>query len=172
MSAELASRIRAIPDFPKPGILFRDITPLLRDPAAYRLLVDTFAARYASQRISKVVAIESRGYLIGAPLALALNAGLVLVRKPGKLPHTIDRESYALEYGSDTLEMHTEDLAKGERVLIVDDLLATGGTASAAGRLAARRGAEIVEYAFIIELGALGGRGKLAPTPSFSVLNY
>ena len=172
MAFDLASKIGAIPDFPKPGILFRDITPLLADPVAYRALIDTFASRYAAQRIAKVVAIESRGYLVGAPLALALGAGLVLVRKPGKLPRQVDRESYALEYGTDSLEMHQDELSTGERVLVIDDLLATGGTAAAAAALVKRRAAEVVEYAFIIELGALKGRARLAPAPVFSVLNF
>ncbi len=172
MAFDLASKIHAVPDFPKPGILFRDITPLLSDPVAYRALVDTFTSRYAGQRIAKVVAIESRGYLIGAPLALAIGAGLVLVRKPGKLPRAVDSESYALEYGTDVLEIHAADISPGERVLIVDDLLATGGTAAAAGSLVKRRGAETVEFAFIIELDALKGRNRLTPAPVFSVLNF
>lgn len=172
MTAILREKIRAIPDFPKKGILFRDITPLLGDAVAYRTVVDEFAKRYRGQHIDKVVAIESRGYLLGAPLALALGAGLAIVRKPGKLPSTVDRESYALEYGTDSLEMHVDALRPGERALVVDDLLATGGTAEAAGRLVARREAALVEYAFLIELSGLKGRARLAPDKVFALLDY
>lgn len=171
MTAILREKIRAIPDFPKKGILFRDITPLLGDPVAYKAVVEEFAKRYRGMGIDKIVAIESRGYLLGAPLALELGAGLAIVRKPGKLPHTVDRESYALEYGTDSLEMHVDALRPGERALVVDDLLATGGTAEAAGRLVSRREAQVVEYAFLIELAALKGRARLGPNV-FALLDY
>ena len=171
MTAVLREKIRAIPDFPRKGILFRDITPLLGDPTAYRTVVDEFVKRYKHQRLDKIVAIESRGYLLGAPLAIALGCGLVIVRKPGKLPHAVDRESYALEYGTDSLELHVDALKPGERALVVDDLLATGGTAEAAGRLVARRDATVVEFAFLIELAALEGRTRLGPNV-FALLDY
>ena len=172
MTAVLREKIRAIPDFPKKGILFRDITPLLGDSLGFRSMVDVFVERYRKQKVDKVVAIESRGYLIGAPLAYALGAGLVIVRKPGKLPHTVDRESYALEYGSDSLEMHTDALSKGERAVVIDDLLATGGTAEAAGKLVHRRGASVLEYGFLVELKGLPGRARLGAEKVFAVLDY
>ena len=160
----IQSKMRAVPDFPKKGILFRDITPVLGDKAAFKAMIDLFVARYHDKKIDKVVAIESRGYLMGAPLAFALGAGLVIVRKPGKLPAQVDRETYSLEYGTDTLEIHTDAIAQGERVIVIDDLLATGGTAGAAGRLVGRRGANLVEYAFLVELAreVLLDRGREA----------
>jgi len=172
MTAVLREKIRAIHDFPRKGIVFRDITPLLADGKTYRSMVDVFIERYRGQHIDKIVAIESRGYLIGAPLAVALGAGLVIVRKPGKLPAEVDRESYSLEYGTDSLEMHTDAISKGERVIIVDDLLATGGTAEAASRLVARRGATMLEYAFLVELTGLPGRARLGTDKVFAVLDY
>ncbi|MBS2028215.1 MAG: adenine phosphoribosyltransferase [Deltaproteobacteria bacterium] len=172
MTAVLREKIRAVPDFPRKGILFRDITPLLADGPHFRSMVDVFVDRYRGKKIDKIVAIESRGYLIGAPLAYALGAGLIIVRKPGKLPAEVDRESYALEYGTDSLEMHTDALAQGERVIIVDDLLATGGTAEAAGRLVSRRGATLLEYAFLVELTGLPGKARLGADKVFAVLDY
>jgi len=129
--AELQSLVRAIPDFPKPGILFRDITPLIKNAQAFRAAIDMLAASYANQQVDYIVAIEARGYLVGAPLAHTLNAGLIPVRKPGKLPYDTLKADYALEYGTNTLEVHSDALGHGERVVIADDLLATGGTASA-----------------------------------------
>jgi adenine phosphoribosyltransferase len=172
MTALLREKIRAVPDFPRKGILFRDITPLLADPQAFKVMIDGFVERYRGKGLDKVVAIESRGYLIGAPLAYALGAGLCIVRKPGKLPSEVDSESYALEYGTDALEMHRDALAPGEKVVIIDDLLATGGTAEAAAKLVARRGAVLLEFAFLIELCALEGRKRLAPSGVHAVLDY
>ena len=172
MTAVLREKIRAVPDFPRKGILFRDITPLLADAHAFKTMVDGFVERYRGKGVDKVVAIESRGYLIGAPLAYALGAGLVIVRKPGKLPSEVDRESYALEYGTDSLELHIDALSAGQKVVIVDDLLATGGTAEAAVKLVERRGATVLELAFLIELAALGGRKRLGAEKVHAVLEY
>ena len=172
MSAVLREKIRDVADFPKKGILFRDITPLLGDAASFHQTVDAFVARYRDRGVTKIVAIESRGYLIGSALAYALNAGLVIVRKAGKLPHTVDREPYALEYGNDALEIHTDALQPGDHVVVVDDLLATGGTAEAAGKLVERRGAQVLEFAFLVELLPLKGRARLGANRVFSVLDY
>src|SRR5579863_569785 len=155
---ELQSFIRAIPDFPIKGILFRDITPLLQDRAAFRAAVDMMASPYADKRIDRVVAIEARGYILGAPIAYKLGAGFVPVRKPGKLPFDKINVDYELEYGTNSLEMHKDALSSGDRVLLVDDLLATGGTAAATRSLLERLGAHVVGIAFLIELKALGGR--------------
>lgn len=172
MSAVLREKIRDVADFPKAGIVFRDITPLLGDAASFRQTIDAFVARYRERGVTKVVAIESRGYLIGGPLAYALGAGLVIVRKAGKLPHTVDREDYELEHGADALEIHTDALQGGDRVVIIDDLLATGGTAEAAGKLVERRGAQVLEYGFLVELLPLKGRARLGAGRVFSVLDY
>jgi adenine phosphoribosyltransferase len=158
---QIESLIRAIPDFPIPGILFRDITPLLGDPAGFKAAVDLFVERFEGEKIDRVVAIEARGYMLGAPLAYRIGAGFVPVRKPGKLPGTKFREEYQLEYGTNALEIHDDALARGERVLVVDDLLATGGTGAATGRLLTQLGAEIVGFAFLIELTFLEGRKVL-----------
>lgn len=169
---DLKTFIRDIPDFPKPGILFRDITPLLANPAALREAVRRMAEPYRGQQIQAIVAAEARGFIFAAPLAVELNAGFVPVRKPGKLP--FDRHSfrYDLEYGSDTLEMHVDGVPAGARVLVVDDLLATGGTVGACVKLLERTGAKIVGCAFAIELEFLGGAAKLAPHPVFSLIKY
>lgn len=172
MSVDLQAHIRAVPDFPKPGILFRDITPLLAHPKAFDHAIDVFVERYRSQSIDAIVAAESRGFLFGAPLALRLDASLVPVRKPGKLPHETYSETYDLEYGSDTLEIHTDALSAGDRVLIVDDLLATGGTLQACISLVQKFQVEIVECAFCIHLKALQGEQRLSPHPIFSLLEY
>ena len=164
--------IRVIPDFPIPGILFRDITPLLKDPAGYRATIDLFVDRFASERIDMVVAVEARGYMIGAPLAYELGAGFVPVRKPGKLPGAKRSESYTLEYGTNSLEVHDDAIAPGQRVLVVDDLLATGGTAAATGRLLDSLGADIVGFAFLIELAALDGRKALAGRAITAFITY
>src|SRR5262249_54745156 len=153
---ERAARIRDVPDFPKPGILFKDITPLLADGDAFRASIQHLADRAAALRPDAVVAIESRGFVFGAGVAAALGVGFVPVRKPGKLPWRARRVEYALEYGTDALEMHEDALAPGERAVIVDDLLATGGTAAAAARLAASAGAEVAGCLFVIELEFLG----------------
>jgi adenine phosphoribosyltransferase len=160
--ADLLRRtIRDVPDFPKKGIVFKDITPVLGDGAVYRRVVDELVARWKQSRIDQVVGIESRGFIFAAPLAYALGAGLSIVRKPGKLPWETIRENYSLEYGQDTLELHIDSVGPGERVLVVDDLLATGGTAEAVGKLVTRQGADLVGYAFVVELAFLHGTRRL-----------
>ncbi len=169
---QVESLIRAIPDFPIPGILFRDITPLLSDAAGYKAAIDLFVDRFRGAGIEYIVAIEARGYMIGAPLAYALGAGLVPVRKPGKLPGNKHVEEYELEYGTNSLEIHADAVGKGQKVLVVDDLLATGGTAAATGRLLDRLGADIVGFAFLIELRALEGRKALGSREVTSFISY
>ena len=169
---DLKQFIRDIPDFPKPGILFRDITPLLGDAAALRESVRRLADPYREQGIEQVVAAEARGFIFAAPMAIELGAGFVPVRKPGKLPFSRHSFKYDLEYGSDTLEMHVDGVRSGSRVLVVDDLLATGGTVGACVKLLEKTGADIVACAFAIELVALGGAKTLAPHPVFSLLQY
>jgi adenine phosphoribosyltransferase len=170
--ALLRSRVRDIPDFPKPGILFRDLTPLMADGAALRGTVALLAERLAPHRPEVILAVESRGFIFGAPVAAALGIGFVPVRKPGKLPFRIARRSYALEYGTDTLEMHADAVVEGARVAIVDDLLATGGTAQATVELVRELGGEVAVLAFAVELGALRGRERLALTPIESLILY
>ena len=169
---QLKARIRHIPDFPKPGILFYDITMLLRDPQGFAEMVDALAAPHRGTGIDVVVGIESRGFIMGAAVAYALGCGFVPIRKPGKLPSTTLRESYALEYGTDTLEMHTDAITPGQRVLIVDDVLATGGTAAAAARLVRAVGGDLVALGFLIELEFLQGRTRLPGEQVASVLQY
>jgi adenine phosphoribosyltransferase len=169
---DIARRIRDVPDFPKPGIVFKDITPLLLDPVAFRGAVELMTAPFRGARISRVVSIESRGFLLGAPVALGLEAGLVPMRKPGKLPAERGRVEYALEYGTDALEMHTDAVAAEDRVLIVDDVLATGGTAAAAARLVRTRGADVVGFTFLIELDLLKGRARLQGERIEALLHY
>lgn len=164
--------IRTIPDFPKPGILFRDITPLLSSPVAFREAVRQLAERFRGEKIDVVAAAEARGFIFAAPLALELNVGFVPVRKPGKLPFDTHAFHYELEYGTDTLEVHTDGFASGQRVLLVDDLLATGGTMGACCRLVEHAGASVAGCAFVIELMGLGGAKKLVPHQSFSLLKY
>ncbi len=172
MDAEaLAQKIRAIPDFPKPGVLFRDITPLLLDPTAFRAAAEAIAAPFRGSGVERVLGIESRGFLFGAPVALALGVGLGLVRKQGKLPYDTLQARYELEYGVDTVEMHVDAVARGQRVLIVDDLIATGGTAAAAVQLVRQAEAEVVGCAFLIELAALGGRARVG-APCHAVLRF
>jgi adenine phosphoribosyltransferase len=169
---QLEGLIRAIPDFPIPGILFRDITPLLGDPAGFRAMVDLFVERFREARVDYVVGIEARGYMLGAPVAYALGAGFVPVRKPGKLPgHTL-KEEYALEYGTNTVEIHSDAVGHGKRVLVIDDLLATGGTLAATLRLLTRLGAEIAGVAVLIELAALNGRAALPGVEITSFIRY
>ena len=167
---DLRAKLRDVPDFPQPGILFRDITPLLADPAAFRRVVDLMAAPHAG--IGTVVAIESRGFILGAPLAYALDAGLVPVRKLGRLPAATVREEYALEYGTNTVEVHADALPPGERVLIVDDLLATGGTVRAAANLVERLGGIIAGVTVLAELTPLNGRALLAEYDVHSLIAY
>ncbi len=164
-------RIRAVPDFPKPGIMFRDITPVLEDPVAFAAAVAEMASRVATLQWDRVAALEARGFLFGAPLALHFDRGLVLCRKPGKLPREVASVDYALEYGTAGLEIHTDALASGQKVLVVDDLLATGGTAAAAGELIRSLGAEVAAYLFLVELEGLGGREKLTDAPVISLVN-
>ncbi len=172
MKELLARHIRDGPDFPKKGILFKDVTPVLERPEVFKQVIEALARKHAGQGISKIAVIESRGFLFGAPLSYALGAGLCLLRKPGKLPRKAARESYALEYGSDALELHEDSVARGERILIVDDLLATGGTAAAAGKLVERLGGDLAGYSFVIELAALGGRKKLHPREVHALITY
>ena len=173
-SAYFDQRVRVVPDWPEPGVLFRDITPRLRDGEAFRNLIDTFALRYADARIDAIAGIDARGFIIGAALAYRLRCGFIPVRKAGKLPYETVRESYTLEYGQATVEVHTDAAEAGEHVLIVDDLIATGGTLLAAARLMERLGARIVEAAAVIDLPALGGaeRLKAAALPYYTLLRY
>ena len=168
----LKARIRHVPDFPKPGILFYDITTLLNDAAGFRETVRALAAPYADKRIDQVVGIESRGFILGAAVANELSAGFVPIRKPGKLPSKCQREDYALEDGTDSLEIHDDAFGHGRHVLVVDDVLATGGTAKAAAELVRRVGGNLVGMSFLIELNFLNGRDKLVGEDVFSVLQY
>jgi len=169
-----ASRIRTIQDWPEPGVQFRDITPLLRDGAAFKALIDAFAERYAGEHIDAIAGLDARGFIVGAALAYRLGCGFIPIRKAGKLPFATVCESYSLEYGNATVEVHTDAADAGEHVLIIDDLLATGGTLLAATRLMQRLGAKIVEAAVIIDLPALGGRARLDAEglPLFALLSY
>ena len=171
-TGELARTIRTVPDFPKPGIMFRDITTLLKDKDAFARAADILVERYQDQRIDKVVCVKPRGSILGAVLASRLHAGFVPVRKPGKLPAKTFREEYQLEYGVDALEIHTDALQKGERVVVHDDLLATGGTAAATSRLIDRLEGVIVGVSFLIELEFLNGRDKLGALDIFSIIRY
>jgi adenine phosphoribosyltransferase len=170
--AYLRERVRAVPDFPVAGIVFRDLTPLLSDPRAFSLVVDNLGSRFVGQPLDAVVAIEARGFVFGAALAQRLNLSFVPVRKPGKLPGRVERVSYSLEYGVAQLEIHRDALKRGARVLIVDDVLATGGTAAAAGELVRRRGGKVEAFLFALELANLGGRRALSPTPVLSTLTF
>ncbi len=172
MLDRLRARVRDVPDFPKKGVVFKDITPLLADAECFRAAVHAMAEPFASASVTKVLGIESRGFIFAAPLALALGAGLGIVRKPGKLPWRTAREVYALEYGEDALEMHLDAVAPGERVLVVDDVLATGGTAAAVARLVARSGGEVVGFSFLVELAFLGGSRRLGEARSHALLKY
>ena len=169
---DLKQYIRSIQDFPKPGIMFRDITPLLSHPDAFRETIKRIVDRFRDSHINVIAAAEARGFIFAAPVALGLNAAFGPVRKPGKLPFDKHSFQYELEYGQDTLEMHTDAVKPGDRVLLVDDLLATGGTIEACAQLAERSGAEVVACAFAIELTFLKGRSRLAPRECFSVLEY
>ena len=169
---DLKSFIRDVPDFPQPGVLFRDITPLLGDPRAFGLAIDEMCARIEGKDIDSVVAIESRGFLLGAPIADRLGLPFVPVRKPGKLPAQRMSIEYALEYGESQLDIHTDALRPGERAVIIDDLLATGGTAGGAAKLVELLGAKVAGLAFLIELAPLGGRDRLGGYDVFSLLRY
>ena len=168
----LKALVRTVPDFPKPGILFYDITTLLKDKTGFAQLIDAMAAHYLSQKIDLVLGIEARGFIFGPALAYRLNAGFVPVRKPKKLPAETAKVTYELEYGSDTLEMHKDAVRPGQRVLIVDDLLATGGTARATVQLVKSLGGEIAGLGFVVELDFLKGRDKLAQYDVFALLHY
>jgi adenine phosphoribosyltransferase len=168
----LKDHIRDIPDFPKPGVAFKDITPLLADVDAFRFAVDAIADHFAGSDVHKVLGVEARGFIIAAPVAYRFGAGFVPVRKAGKLPHEIESEEYELEYGTDLLEIHRDAVSPGENVLIVDDVLATGGTASATVRLAERLGATVLGLGFVIELAFLHGREKLEGRDLVSLLVY
>ncbi|MBI1922406.1 MAG: adenine phosphoribosyltransferase [Geobacter sp.] len=169
---DLKSIIRDIPDFPKKGIVFKDITTLLADAKSYQRMVDIISHRYVGKKIDKVVGVEARGFVIGAALAYKLGAGVVLVRKPGKLPSATFKKTYDLEYGSDTLEIHTDAIKKGERVLIADDILATGGTMSAVVDMVNSLGGEIEECCFMAELEFLNGRERLPQGKVYSLLKF
>jgi adenine phosphoribosyltransferase len=169
---DLKSVIRDVANFPKPGIIFKDITPLLLDVELLRRATELMAAPYSTARISRVVCIESRGFLLGAPIALQLGAGLVPIRKPGKLPAATQRVEYALEYGTDALEMHHDAIGGGDRVLIVDDVLATGGTAAAAAQLVSATGGSVMGFSFLIELDFLEGRQQLQGRRVEALLHY
>jgi adenine phosphoribosyltransferase len=169
---DLRSYIRDVPDFPKKGILFKDITPLLRSPEALQRAIRDLADRFRGRNVSKVVGVEARGYIFAPAIALQLGAGFIPVRKPGKLPWKTVVEEYALEYGTDRLEIHLDALEKGDRVLIIDDLLATGGTAAAARRLAQRLEAEVVGAGFVVELKFLEGRSRLPDLEVISLIDY
>lgn len=172
MVDQLKKAIRDVPDFPKKGILFKDITTLCKDAEMFQRMVDLLSHRYVGKKIDLVVGIEARGFVIGAALAYKIGAGVVLVRKPGKLPHKTHKASYSLEYGQDSLEIHQDAIQKGQKVVIADDLLATGGTAGAVVDLVEKMGGSIVECSFIIELEDLNGREKLKPHNVHSLLKF
>jgi adenine phosphoribosyltransferase len=169
---ELATLIRNVPDFPIEGIMFKDITTLIRDEDAFREVIDRMTDQYANSMIDCVVAIEARGYIFGAPLAYKLGVGFVPIRKPGKLPAKTISESYELEYGTNALEIHEDGIEPGQRVLVIDDLLATGGSARAAVNLVERLGGEIIGVAFLVELDFLHGRDKLEGYDVLSLIHY
>jgi adenine phosphoribosyltransferase len=164
--------IRDVPDFPKPGIMFKDITPLLKNPDGFAVAIDHLAAHYQGTRIDAIAGIESRGFIIGAALAATMRVGFIPIRKPGKLPAASRRLEYQLEYGTDAIEIHEDAVKPGEHILLVDDVIATGGTARAAADLLRQLGAELVGIAFLVELGFLDGAKKLADEKVFSLLKY
>ena len=168
----LKEHIRDVPDFPEPGIVYRDITPLLGHADACRFAVDAIADHFAGVTVDRVVAVEARGFLFGVPVAYRLGVGFAPARKPGKLPYEVERQEYELEYGSDAVEMHRDAVSPGERVLVVDDLLATGGTAAAAVALVERLGGEVVGLGFVVELTALGGRRQLGDRELCALVTY
>lgn len=172
LQESLRELVRNVPDYPKPGVVFKDITPLLKDGEAFASVVGAIAKHYQAQGIDYVVGIESRGFIFGAAVATALGAGFIPVRKPGKLPHHTHRCEYALEYGTDALEIHQDAVEPGKRVLIVDDVLATGGTAAAAVELVHCTGGQVAGLAFLIELGFLNGREKIPGLDVLSLLTY
>ncbi len=169
---EIRAKIRDVHDFPKKGIVFKDITPVLADPALFRRVVDAMAEHWRPRQVTHVVGIESRGFIFAAPLAYAMGAGLCIARKPGKLPWEAIREAYALEYGEAELELHVDAVGPGDRVLVVDDLLATGGTADAVARLVRRQGASLVGFAFVVELAFLNGLRRLGTDPVQALVRF
>ena len=169
---DLKRTIRDVNDFPKPGVVFKDVTPVLLEPTLFGAAIKLMAEPYRDARVNRVVSIESRGFLFGAPIALELGAGLVPIRKPGKLPAATQRVAYALEYGTDALEMHHDAVQAGDRVLVVDDVLATGGTANAAAQLVGGTGASVVGFSFLIELDFLSGRQRLQGRRVEALLHY
>ncbi|MGF1510719.1 MAG: adenine phosphoribosyltransferase [Myxococcota bacterium] len=172
VAESIRAQIVDVPDFPKPGITFKDLTPVFAHGPTHRAMIDALAERYHAQDIHAVVGVESRGFLLAAPVAYALGVGTVLVRKRGKLPRTTRAQRYELEYGHDHLEIHSDALVSGQKVVIVDDLLATGGTMVAARTLVQDLGAEVVEAAFVVELGFLPGRKSLSPMPVHALLRF
>jgi adenine phosphoribosyltransferase len=169
---DLEKLIRDVPDFPKKGIIFKDITPLLKEPKAFQSVIQQLGDRYKEQELDAVVAMESRGFIFGGALATHLGISFVPVRKPGKLPWKTLRETYDLEYGTDTLEIHEDSIGKGAKVLILDDVLATGGTAAATIRLVERAGGKVAEACFLMHLTFLNGQQKLKSTPFYSIIQY
>ena len=169
---KIKNSIRNVPDFPKPGIQFKDITTLLQDQDAFKEAIEAFCDAFKDEKIDVIVGIESRGFIFAAPLALKFDCRFVLARKPGKLPSETVSEEYELEYGADAIEMHTDSIKTNDRVLIVDDLLATGGTAKATGDIVKKLNGEIISYAFLILLKALGGKNRLNPSLVYSILEY
>ena len=172
MVEKLKKIIRDVPDFPKKGVLFKDITTLLKDPASFQRTVDLMSHRYVGKGIDVVVGVEARGFIVGAALAYKLGAGVILVRKPGKLPHKTHKASYKFEYGEDSLEIHQDAISPGQKVLIADDVLATGGTVSAVINLVEKMGGQIVECAFLSEIEALNGRSKIKNYPVFALIKF
>ncbi len=171
-AADFTAYIRDIPDFPKPGIVFKDITPLLSDPSAFAAAIDALAAPYVGDGVTKVVGIEARGFIFAAPIAFRLDAGFIPIRKAGKLPYDIRHQEYALEYGTDRIEVHSDAVGPDDRVLVVDDVLATGGTGAASIELVESLGAEVAGFSVLVELGFLDGRSRLSGTDIHSVVLY
>ena len=172
LEARLRASIRDIPDWPKPGVTFKDITPLLNDPGAFAATIDALAGHFADAHVDRVLGVEARGFIFAAPVAYHLGAGFVPVRKAGKLPWEIEREEYVLEYGTDLLEIHRDAVKPGERVLVVDDVLATGGTAAATARLVERIGGVVIGFGFVMDLAFLGGMAQLDGHDVVSLLTY
>ncbi len=170
--SDLKRSIREIPDFPKPGVLFYDVSTLFRNPEAFRSSVDRMLERFRDEKLEGIIGIEARGFVLAAAMAYALNLGLLLARKPGKLPAATEREEYTLEYGTACIEVHRDAIVPGQRLLVVDDVLATGGTAAATGKLVERLGGRVEGYAFLVELGFLGGRKRLPTDNVFGLIQY
>ncbi len=169
---DLEALVRAIPDFPQKGVIFRDITPLLCDPEAFGRVIPALWAPWEGERIDKVLGVEARGFILAAPVALHMSAGFVPVRKPGKLPHEVEQEEYELEYGTDAVEVHRDAISPGDRVLIVDDVIATGGTAAAVVRLVEKLGGEVAGLSFLIQIVALGGMSRLSGYRAHALLAF